>query len=166
MHEREDRDEPAGCLQLDLTDARTHEDTAPRRCSLFRCRYGVPASDDDVAALIARTIHRVDDVTYKLDRALLERLLANPMAFAKGARVVPAVKNSKPSGFKLYAIRPGSLFAALGLTNGDTILSVNGFELTSADRALEVYSKLREASALEIEIERRGKRLTLRYAIE
>ncbi|MBL0217139.1 MAG: hypothetical protein IPQ07_25100 [Myxococcales bacterium] len=125
-----------------------------------------PAADDDVTALIARTIHRVDDVTYKLDRALIDRLLANPMVFAKGARVVPSVKNGKPSGFRLYAIRPGSLFAALGLTNGDTLLSVNGFELTSADRALEVYTKIRDASALEIEIERRGKRLTLRYAIE
>jgi general secretion pathway protein C len=49
------------------------------------------------------------------------------MAVAKGARVVPAVKNGKPDGFKLYAIRPSSVYSKLGLTNGDTIQSINGF---------------------------------------
>ena len=67
---------------------------------------------------------------------------------AKGARVVPAVKNGKPDGFKLYAIRPSSVYAKLGLQNGDTLQSINGFELTSADKALEVYTKLREATSL------------------
>ncbi len=70
------------------------------------------------------------------------------MAVAKGARVVPAVKNGKPDGFKLYAIRPSSVYAKLGLQNGDTLQSINGFDLTSADKALEVYTKLREATSL------------------
>ena len=87
------------------------------------------------------------------------------MGVAKGARVVPSVQNGKPNGFKLYAIRPNSAYAKLGLTNGDTLSSINGFELTSADKALEVYTKLREATRLSVEITRRGKPMTLNYSI-
>ena len=83
----------------------------------------------------------------------------------RGVRVVPSMKNGQPNGFKLYAVRPSSVYAKLGLTNGDTLQSINGFELTSADKALEVYTKLREATQLQVEITRRGKPMTLNYSI-
>ena len=92
-------------------------------------------------------------------------MLANPMEVARGARVVPAMKNGKASGFKLYAVRPTSIFAKLGLENGDTIVRVNGFDLTTADKALEVYTKLRDASTIQIDLERRHQPLTLTYSI-
>ena len=79
------------------------------------------------------------------------------MAVAKLARVVPAMKDGKPQGFKLYAVRPGSFYARLGLANGDTITAINGFDLTSAEKGLEVYTKLRNATALELDLIRRGK---------
>ena len=128
-----------------------------------------PAAPDPeaeaLAAQIDAGIKKVDDTTYVIAKSLVDAVLANPMAIAKGARVVPAVKNGKPDGFKLYAIRPSSVYAKLGLTNGDLLQSINGFELTSADKALEVYTKLREATQLEVEITRRGKPQTLKYSI-
>ncbi len=120
---------------------------------------------DDLQASIDNGIKKTADNTYEIDKSLVEKVLANPMAVAKGARVVPAVKNGQPDGFKLYAIRPSSVYAKLGLTNGDTLQSINGFELTSADKALEVYTKLREATSLEVSVTRRGKPLTLKYSI-
>jgi general secretion pathway protein C len=122
-------------------------------------------SGDDLQASIDNGVKKIDDNTYEIDKSLVQKALANPMALAKGARVVPAVKNGKPDGFKLYAIRPSSVYSKLGLTNGDTLQSINGFELTSADKALEVYTKLREATQLEVEITRRGKPMTLKYSI-
>src|SRR5690606_8577276 len=119
---------------------------------------------DDLQASIENGIKKTGENTYEIDRSLVDKVLANPMAVAKGARVVPAVKNGKPDGFKLYAIRPSSVYAKLGLTNGDTLQSINGFELTTADKALEVYTKLREATQLEVEITRRGKPMTLKYS--
>jgi general secretion pathway protein C len=125
-----------------------------------------PSGDgDDLQASIDNGIKKIDDSTYEIDKKLVDQVLANPMAVAKGARVVPAVKNGKPDGFKLYAIRPSSVYAKLGLTNGDTIQAINGFELTTADKALEVYTKLREATSLEMEVTRRGKPVTLKYTI-
>src|SRR5207342_895183 len=116
---------------------------------------------DDLQASIDSGIKKIDDNNYEIDKALVDKVLANPMGVAKGARVVPAVKNGQPDGFKLYAIRPSSVYAKLGLANGDTLQSINGFELTSADKALEVYTKLREATSLEMEVTRRGKPVTL-----
>lgn len=120
---------------------------------------------DDLQASIDNGIKKIDDNNYEIDKGLVDKVLANPMAVAKGARVVPAVKNGKPDGFKLYAIRPSSVYSKLGLANGDTLQSINGFELTSADKALEVYTKLREATSLEVEVTRRGKPMTLKYSI-
>jgi general secretion pathway protein C len=124
-----------------------------------------PADGDDLQASIDSGIKKIDDTTYEIDKSLVDKVLANPMGVAKGARVVPAVQNGKPNGFKLYAIRPSSVYAKLGLTNGDTLSAINGMELTTADKALEVYTKLREATQLEVEIQRRGKPMTLKYSI-
>jgi general secretion pathway protein C len=123
------------------------------------------ASKDDMQAQIDSGIKKIDETTYEIDKALIDKVLANPMAWVKGARVVPSVKNGKPDGFKLYAIRPTSAYAKLGLTNGDTIHEINGFELTTADKALEVYMKLKEASSLQMEVTRRGKPVTMKYTI-
>lgn len=127
----------------------------------------LPAGEgDDMQASIDGGIKKIDESNYEIDKALVEKVLLNPMAVAKGARVVPSMKNGKPDGFKLYAIRPSSAFAKLGLANGDTLQAINGFELTSADKALEVYTKLREATSLEVEVTRRGKPVTLKYSIK
>ena len=121
---------------------------------------------DDLQASIDSGIKKIDDNNYEIDRALVDKVLANPMAaVGKGARVVPAVKNGKPDGFKLYAIRPTSVYAKLGLTNGDTLDAVNGMELTSADKALEIYTKIKDSTSFELDVTRRGKPVTLKYTI-
>jgi general secretion pathway protein C len=116
--------------------------------------------------IIAAGVKKVDDTTFEIDRSVVNMVLANPTAVARGARVVPSVKNGQPNGFKLYAIRPSSVYAKIGLMNGDTIHAVNGFELTSLDKGLEVYTKVKESSNLTVTITRRGKPLTLNYSIK
>lgn len=121
---------------------------------------------DDMEVAVDAGIKKIDDTTFEIDKGLIAKVTENPMAFMKGARVVPAMKNGKPEGIKLYAIRPNSPYGKLGLQNGDTLTSVNGFELTSVDKGLEIYTKLREASALELEVTRRGKPVTIKYSIK
>jgi type II secretory pathway component PulC len=111
---------------------------------------------DEMQAAIDAGVREIDPNTHEITRALVDKVLLNPMAVSKGARVVPAVKDGKPDGFKLYAIRPNSLYARLGLQNGDTLQSINGLALSSADAALEVYTKVRDARRLEIALVRRG----------
>lgn len=120
---------------------------------------------DDLTAAIDQGIKKIDETTYEIDRSLVEKVLANPMAVAKGARVMPSSKNGEPNGFKLYAVRPSSVYAKLGFANGDTLHAINGMELNSMDKAMEVYSKVRDARSLQVNVTRRGKPVTLSYTI-
>ncbi|HEY5934468.1 MAG TPA: type II secretion system protein GspC [Kofleriaceae bacterium] len=127
-----------------------------------------PTPDPDAQKLadqIDKGIRKIDDTHYEIKASLIDTVLANPMAVMKGARVVPAMKDGKPVGIKLYAIRPTSFYGKIGFANGDTIKSVNGLELTSVDKGLDVYTKLRDAKKLEIELVRRGKPMTLTITI-
>ena len=100
-----------------------------------------------------------------VDRSLVEKLLSNTTMLATAARFVPSIKDGKPNGFKLYAIRPQSIFGRIGLQNGDTIKAINGSEMTTPDAALGLYTKLRNASHLSVQVERRGETVTLDYSI-
>ncbi|HEX9101286.1 MAG TPA: type II secretion system protein GspC, partial [Polyangia bacterium] len=100
-----------------------------------------------------------------VDRALVEKMLANTTMLATAARFVPSIKDGKPNGFKLYAIRPQSIFGRIGLQNGDTIKAINGSEMTTPDAALGLYTKLRNASHLSVQVERRGETVALDYTI-
>jgi S1-C subfamily serine protease len=128
--------------------------------------YTPPSSDPDpVLDPLLDTIEKVDDTHYKVPRKTVDAALANPMAIMKGARVVPAMRNGVADGFKLYAIRPSSPFAKVGFANGDTVHSINGYELDTPDKALEVYTKLRDATSLTFDLTRRGKPVLLTIEI-
>lgn len=122
------------------------------------------ARRDDGNDELDQGINKTSDTSYEIERSLVEKIMANP-AMIRGARIVPSIKNGKPNGFKLYAIRPSSAFAKIGLQNGDTIHAINGFDLTTPDKALEVYTKVREASNLSVSVTRRGKPVTMDYTI-
>ena len=79
---------------------------------------------------------------------------------------MPAFKSGVAVGFKLFSIRPDSLYAKIGLQNGDVIRKINGYEMNSPDKALEIYQKLRDATRIEIELERRGDTVRKSYSIE
>ena len=116
-----------------------------------------PYAPDPDDQSIVDSIRKLDDTHVEIPRSTVDRILTNPMAVAKGVRIVPAVKNGRPDGMKLYAIRPSSLWAALGFQNGDTVHSINGIDLDDPSKALDIYTKLRDATRLEIELSRRGR---------
>ena len=95
-----------------------------------------------------------------LDRGLFDKLLADNNPLAVSARFVPSMKDGQPNGLKIYAIRPGSVFARLGLNNGDLIKTVNGLDVSTPDRALEAYTRLKTTSELSLALERRGENIT------
>lgn len=135
-----------------------------------RPSLGIP-SPDPFASGNARdpvldTIRKVDVLHYEIPKSTVDRVFANPMDFAKGARVVPGMSMGRVEGLKLYAIRPNSIYGAIGLENGDLVRTVNGFELGSMDKVLELYTKLRDATTLEIELTRRGSDKTIRIDIQ
>jgi general secretion pathway protein C len=76
-------------------------------------------------------------------------------------RVVPEQRNGKVIGLRLFGIRPGSVLGTVGLRNGDRLESINGFEIASPEKALQVYAQLRTARHLRVLLTRVGKPLEI-----
>ncbi len=111
-------------------------------------------------------INKVSDNEYRISRDELDHALSNLDQLATKARMVPHFKGGKTVGFRIYAIKPGSLFSKIGLKNGDIIRRINGMELNSAEKALEIYTKLKDSEHISIDITRRGKPTTIEYFIQ
>jgi general secretion pathway protein C len=70
-----------------------------------------PDSPDDLGGAITK----LTDTSFDVDVGVIAKMVASPMQLAKSARFVPDVRDGKPHGFKIYALRPSSVFAKLGL---------------------------------------------------
>jgi general secretion pathway protein C len=92
-------------------------------------------------------------------------LLESQSTVMRSARVVPHKEGDAIVGLKLFGIRRGSPIAVLGFNNGDSVRTVNGYELSDPEKALEAYSKLKDATQIDVAIVRDGKPLTLRYRL-
>ena len=125
-----------------------------------------PAEPGKLVAGDMSGVTKFSETEYKVDRSELDKTLANLNEVATQARIVPSFRNGQPNGFKLFSIRPGSIYSKIGLQNGDVIQKINGFEMNSPDRALEIYTRLRDATSLTIELQRRGGGMTVHYKIQ
>jgi general secretion pathway protein C len=110
-------------------------------------------------------VTRLSDTNYNIERGELDKTLGNLNEVATQARIVPSFKNGKANGFKMFSIKPGSIYSKIGLQNGDVIQKINGYEINSPDKALEIYGKLKDATNVTIELQRRGTNMTFNYAI-
>jgi len=113
-----------------------------------------------------QNITRISDTKFTIQRGLIDKVLANQAALMRSARIVPHERNGQVEGVKLYGIRRNSLLGQLGLQNGDLLRSINGYDMTSPDSALEAYSRLRSANNLTVSVQRRRKDMNLSYGIE
>ena len=112
-----------------------------------------------------QNIHAVSDTKFGVQRTFVDKILQNQAAIMSSARVVPHEENGQVVGVKLYGIRRNSLLGKLGLQNGDLLRTINGFEMSSPDTALEAYARLRSASNLSVAVVRRGQALNIQYDI-
>ncbi|MEO8904178.1 MAG: type II secretion system protein GspC [Polyangiaceae bacterium] len=105
---------------------------------------------------IASKIQKVSDTEYNIDRSVIDKVLENQAELMKSARIVPETKDGKVLGIRLFGIRPDTLLGMLGLQNGDRLDAINGFNMGSPEKALEAYARLRTASSLDVNVNRRG----------
>lgn len=128
-------------------------------------RKGGAISRNAPARATGRGIRKLGPHTYELDRDLVTRALRNPRS-VHGARFRPYARGGKLRGFRAYAVRRGSLPAAMGLRSGDIIVGANGEALDSMDALLGFYTKLRQLDRVEVSIQRRGTPVDLTYVMK
>lgn len=117
------------------------------------------------AADMDSNIQRVSDTQYNINRGLVNQLLENQAELMRTARIIPHEEGGRTVGVKLYGIRRNALLGRLGLQNGDMLRTINGFDMTSPDSALEAYARLRNADNLTVSVVRRGQPMTINYNI-
>ncbi len=123
---------------------------------------GAGAVPDD----IKKGIQRVSANEFNIDRGVVDKILENQAELMKQARIVPEQENGKVVGIRLFGVRPDTLLGVLGMENGDRLQSINGFDMTSPEKALEAYARLRTADHMTVAINRKGANQNLDYNIK
>lgn len=124
-----------------------------------------PSGAPPPSVALGSTIKKNSDTEYEVPRAEVDKTLSNLNDVAMQARIVPSFENGVANGFKLFSIRPDSIYSKIGIQNGDVIKRINGYDLNSPEKALEIYSKLKEASRIDIEVLRNGSTVKSTYNI-
>lgn len=106
-------------------------------------------------------LKKIDDHTFEVDRSLVRELVSG--AARPGAvRITPLPgDNGQLAGLRFSGVRAGSLPAALGIQNADTITEINGTRITSANTLLDVLAKLDQLNVVEVDGTRNGKPLAI-----
>jgi len=141
---------------------KTSERTAPspgRRSARRAVGSRVKKNTSDIR------IRKVGDNNYVMDRREVAGVLEDFNKLLTQIRIVPHFKDGKPNGFKVFNIRPNSLFMKLGMVNGDIIKRVNGLDITGPEQALQMYQQLKQESRITIDLERFSKNITLQYEV-
>jgi general secretion pathway protein C len=122
-------------------------------------------STDPFVAEMEKGIKKLSEHSYEVQRGTVDSLLGNMAVLSRAARIVPEVRDGKAAGFRLFSVKSDGPFAKIGLQNGDVIYAINGLEMTSPDKALEIYTKLKSANHLAVALERNGQKITKDYNI-
>ncbi len=110
-------------------------------------------------------IKQLSENEYQIDRSEVDNALQNMNQLFTQMRAVPHFEGGKSVGFRLFAIKQGSLFDKLGLRNGDIVQEINGRDISDAGAALQMFQDLRGESQITVKAIRNKEPRTLSYGI-
>jgi len=141
---------------------------APVRQTAEPVREMAPREAPQATTPYSEGVKQLGPWEYQLDRGMLNEQLQDLAKLGREARVIPNYDKDSGTykGFKLIGVRPNSLYRALGIRSGDVIQQINGEELSSPGKALELFTQLQNSSSITLDIARRGKQHTMSYKIE
>jgi len=108
---------------------------------------------------------RTGDNEFVVSKRAIDESIQNPQNVLTDARLLPNMDKGSQRGFRISEIKRGGLYENLGLLNGDILLGVNDFKLSSPESALQAFTTLQGSSSIKLDIERRGKKIELKYNI-
>ena len=159
----------SGACQILMFEDEATGTTPPKIATKSASKSAKPA-DPRKAGLsdeeLTDSIEKISETKFNIQRSLVDKVLANQGSLMKSARVIPHEEDGRVVGVKLYGIRRNSLLGRLGVRNGDMLRTINGFDMTSPDTALEAYSRLRTADKLTLAVKRQNKETAIEYNIE
>lgn len=91
--------------------------------------------------------------------------LDNASKMAQQVRVVPKAKDGQTYGVQLEFRQPDNLMARLGLQHGDVLTGINGQPIRGAEDLYKAYMTMRNAEALQFQVERNGQTVPIQYQL-
>lgn len=111
---------------------------------------------------------QVDDrqQVISVKRSLIDDAIKDINQLMKQVRIIPNFNQGKPDGLTISGIAQDSFFSQIGLRNGDILSGVDGKAIESVDDALKLYTGMKSASRLKLQLKRGGREEVIDYAIE
>ncbi|BCR05979.1 hypothetical protein DESUT3_30480 [Desulfuromonas versatilis] len=117
------------------------------------------------AAESGEGIREVGENRWEIAQSEVEKARGNINELLKQARMEPNIVDGRTEGFVVRMIQRNSLLAKLGIRRGDVVMQVNGVELDSPEKALQIFQQLREARNISIGLTRNGEPMNFEYDI-
>ncbi len=109
---------------------------------------------------------RTAEGAYAVDRQRIVKAMENMGDVMTDARFIPNIVEGAAKGFILNEVKGGGLFHSLGLQNGDVLLSVNDFDISSPESALQAFTALKGMDRVQLNVIRDGSNTTLTYQLK
>lgn len=111
-------------------------------------------------------IEQISETSYVVDRSLIDKYLQDIDSISNlGRALLHRGPDGQFDGYRLSAIRRGTLGDKLGIKNGDVIHAVNGMPLNSVQGAMAAYQTLMNERSFSFEVTRRGQKMTMEYQV-
>lgn len=149
--------------ELEMRSAADH--ARERRRARVAARPPPSAASTAAPPSAADGIEHLGGTRYRVPRALVLSTMTHPRETLHRVGVSFPEDRGRVLGAQIRGVRPGSLLARLGLEDGDVLRSANGFPLTGLDGALEAMGGLGTARRLTLSVMRRGRVVSLDYAL-
>ena len=108
---------------------------------------------------------KTGDNRWVISREAVLNALDDMGSVLTSARLTPRVKNGAVEGFLVTEIKPRGIMDAVGLKNGDILKRVNGYEMTSPERAIQVLTALKGETSFDLDIVRNGRPESFHYEV-
>ncbi len=120
---------------------------APSRATLGRGRA------------VAAQVQQLAENRFAVPRGEVESAAQNPAALYSQARILPRYDKGKMIGVQLNAIRPGSLFAQVGIQDGDTVTQVNGVTVSTPEDGQRLLQEFSAGGELRVTVQGRDQQV-------
>lgn len=120
-----------------------------------------PSKKEKLMNEVKSKITKVGENKYEVDKSGVELIIQHYAKLAGSTR-----GKSTKEGMRLTGIKQGSILQELGMQTGDMLQSINGYDMSDPDKAVDAYAKLRRAGKLDMAITRDGAPITVQVQIK
>jgi type II secretory pathway component PulC len=113
-------------------------------------------SDNNNGAKNDIQLKKVGPGKFEVSRAEVQQTMENPSQFFSQMRAMPHFVNGKTDGFAISQVQPGSVFAQLGLQDGDLLTSIDGQPVTNPMQAMSLIQAVKTEPAIDLIVNRGG----------